>query len=98
MDESNKNIEENIKNIKQGINQYLDEDFKQRVDNCFKDLNVYLSNYRDSLVQSREDQKLKTEEREKLVMGLSSLLVESREKIQKANAYQERTDNLRRNQ
>lgn len=96
VDKSNKMIEQSVKNIKQGINQYLNEDFKDKVDMCFEDLNVYLSNYRDSLTQSQEDQKLKAEEREKLVTGLSSLLVESREKIQRADAYQERTNDLRR--
>lgn len=87
VDESNKIIEQNIKNIKQGINQYLDEYFKQRVDNFFKDLNVYLSNYCDSLTQAQKDQKLKVEEREKLVAELSYLLLESKIKIQNSNAY-----------
>jgi len=98
VDSSNKMIEQSVKNIKQGINQYLDEDFKQRVDTCFKDLNIYLSNYCNSLTQAHQDQKLKVEEREKLVTGLNSLFVESIEKIQKTDAYQKRTNNLRKNQ
>lgn len=96
--ESNKKSNQNITNIKQGINQYLDEDFKQRVDIYLKDLNVYLSNYSDSLTQAQEDQKLKSEERDKLVTELNSLTLESREKIQKSDAYLQYTSDLKRNQ
>ncbi len=97
VDESNKMIEESVKNIKQGINQYLDADFQERVDICFEDLNVYLSNYSDSLTQSQKDQKLKDEEREKLVRELSYLILESREKINKSDAYLQYTGYLMRN-
>jgi hypothetical protein len=96
VNESNKKIEQNIKNIKQGINQYLDEDFKQQIDICFTNLNNYLSNYRNSLTQAQKDKTLKAEERENLVMELTSLVLESREKIQKSDNYLQYTENFNR--
>ncbi len=84
--QANESIEQSVENIKQGINQYLDEDFKQRVNIFFNDLDIYLSNYRESLIQSQQDQKLQVEEKEKLVTELNYLFSETKEKTKKADA------------
>ncbi|MGI8503995.1 MAG: dynamin family protein [Hassallia sp.] len=97
VEKSNKLIEESIKNIKEGINQYLDEDFKQRVDSFFKELDSYLNNYRDTLIQAQKDQKIQAEEKEQLVSELNSLALEAIEKIRKAIAYLEYTGDLMSN-
>lgn len=89
VDESNKMIEQSVQNIKNGVNKYLDEDFQQKMDNFFENLNHYLSNYCDSLIQAQSNQQLQVEEKEKLVSEFSYLTRESREKIKKLNAYLE---------
>ena len=97
VEKSNKLIEESIKNIKEGINEYLDEDFKQRVDSFFKELDSYLNNYRDTLIQAQKDQKTQAEEKEQLVSELNSLALEALEKIRKAITYLEYTGDLMSN-
>jgi hypothetical protein len=66
INEANRLIEGNIKNIKLGVNQYLNEDFKQRVAAFLNNLDCYLSNYCENLVQAQKDQKLKADEKDKL--------------------------------
>lgn len=95
VDKSNKIIEDSIKNIKEGINQYLDEDFKQRVDSFFNELDSYLNNYCDTLIQAQKDQKIQAEEKEQLVSQLKSLVSEASDKIRKADTYLKRTDDFR---
>ncbi len=97
VEKSNKLIENNIQNIKKGINQYLDEDFKQRVDSFFKELDSYLNNYCDTLIQAQKDQKIQAEKKEQLVSELKSLVSEASKKIRKADGYLEYTDDLMRN-
>ncbi len=94
---SNKIIEESIKNIKEGINRYLDEDFKQRVDSFFNELDSYLSNYCDTLIQAQKDQKFQAEEKEQLVGELDSLALKANEKIRKADGNLKKTGDLMRN-
>ncbi len=83
--------------INQGINKYLDEDFQQRVNVFFEELDGYLRNYRDSLRQAQADQQLSLDQKEKLVGELSSLVPETTEKIKKADAYLEYTNHLMAN-
>lgn len=87
IEKSNKLIEDSIENIKEGINQYLDEDFKQRVDRFFTELDGYLNNYCNTLIQAQTDQKIKTEEKENLVSKLHCLETETSQKIKKVNGY-----------
>lgn len=94
IDKANQSIDQSVKNIKQGINQYLDEDFKQRVHIFFNDLDIYLSNYRESLIQSQQDQKLKSEEKEKLVTELNFIFSETKVKNKKADNLLEYAGNL----
>ena len=93
--EVNKLVEQSINNIKQGINQYLDEEFQARVDEFFNNVDRYLSNYRDSLKQAQVDQRLSIEEKKKLTDMLNSLLPEVREQIKKADHYLEYTGEFR---
>ncbi|HEY9853355.1 MAG TPA: dynamin family protein [Leptolyngbyaceae cyanobacterium] len=92
--EVNKLIDQSINNIKQGVNQYLEEDFQRRVDEFFNDVDSYLSNYRDRLKQAQEDQKLSIEEKKKLIDSLNSLVPKIKEEISKADNYLKYTENL----
>ena len=85
--EINKLIDQRINDIKQGISQYLDEDFQQRIDDFFNDLDAYLNNYRNSLKQAQEDQKLSIEAKTKLIQALNSLVPEVKEQVKKADGY-----------
>lgn len=94
IDEVNKSIEQSIENIKQEINQHLDEDFRHRVDVFFKELERYLNNYCDSLKQAHKDQKLSLDEKASLVRNLNSLVSDANKNIKKADAYLEYTDHF----
>jgi len=96
VDKSNNLIEDNIKNIKVGINKYLDEDFKQRVDSFFNELDNYLSNYCTILIQAQKDQKIQTQEKDKLVRELNFLETEASKQIKEAEVYLEYTSDLMR--
>ncbi|WP_414578219.1 dynamin family protein [Anabaena sp. CCY 9402-a] len=92
--QSNQLIEDSIKNIKEGINKYLDEDFKQHIDRFFAELDSYLNNYRDTLLQAQQDRKRHTEEREQLISELNSLETEASQNIEKADSYRKRIGDL----
>ena len=94
INESNQSIERTVKNIKQEINQYLDEDFKQQIDKFFNDLDQELSNYCHSLKQAQVAQKLSLDEKATLVSVLNSLALEATEKLKRANSKLEYTKNL----
>jgi GTPase SAR1 family protein len=96
--EVNKLIEGSIKNIKQGLNQYLEEDFQQRVDAFFDELDRYLSNYYNSLRQAQADQKLSLDQKEKLVQELNALVPEAIALLKQADTYLEATANLKSHQ
>lgn len=85
--EINKLIDQRINDIKNGISQYLDEDFQQRIDDFFNDLDGYLNNYRNSLKQAQIDQQLSIEAKTKLIQALNSLVPEVKEQVKKADAY-----------
>ena len=92
--EVNKLIEQNINNLKQEINQYIDEDFQQRIDTFFNELDRYLSHYRDNLRQAQSDQKLSIEGKEKLKQALNSLIPDVTSQIAEANSCLEYTEEL----
>lgn len=85
--EINKLIDQRINDIKNGISQYLDEDFQQRIDDFFNDLDTYLTNYRNSLKQAQVDQQLSIEAKTKLIEALNSLVPEVKEQVKKADTY-----------
>ncbi|HEY9296550.1 MAG TPA: dynamin family protein, partial [Phormidium sp.] len=92
--EINKLIDQRINDVKQGINQYLDEDFQQRIDDFFNDLDSYLTNYRNSLKQAQVDQQLSIEAKTKLIESLNSLVPEVKEQVKKADSYLRYVENL----
>lgn len=94
IEESNSFIEQNIEKIKHGMTQYLDEDFQQRIDTFFNELDHYLSNYRDSLRQAQQDQRLSLDEKGKLMGELESIGSHSMEQIKKTDIYIKRINEL----
>jgi F0F1-type ATP synthase membrane subunit b/b' len=94
VEEFNSLIKHSIENIKQGINQYLDEDFQQRIDTFFNDLDHYLSNYRDSLRQAQSDKKLSVAQQSKLIGEINYIFSEATEYIEGTDTYLKRTDDL----
>jgi hypothetical protein len=97
VNDSNKNIEQKIQHLKQGIKQYLEDDFKDRLDNFFEDLNIYLSSYCGSLAQAQIDQKLNFEEKRKLVEEFNYLRLESKSLFKELDKHLQRIDYLMRN-
>jgi GTPase SAR1 family protein len=87
VDRINQSIEKNVDTLNASIDRYLDEDFKQRVDDYFAALDGYLCNYRNSLIQAQIDQQLSLEEKKKLVDELNSLLPASKLHIKRAADY-----------
>ncbi|HEY9874027.1 MAG TPA: dynamin family protein [Candidatus Obscuribacterales bacterium] len=85
--EVNQLIEQSIKKMKQEINHYLDEDFQQRIDMFFDELDGYLGNYCDSLRQAQSDQKLSLEQKEKLVGELTALVPEAIAQLKMTDDY-----------
>ncbi len=90
----NRSIEQSIANISNEIYQYLDEDFQQQVDTFFKNLEYYLSNYQDSLVQAQQDQQLSLSQKKTLVKELNSWVLEAHKSIEQADSYLEYTTAL----
>lgn len=95
--EINQSIETSINTITVKLNKYLDDDFQQRVDQFFKALDGYLSNYRHSLKQAQEDQKLAADDKKNLVNGLKSIVTEATEQIKKSDFYIKCTESLLKN-
>jgi len=87
-------IEQSVKDIKQGMSQYLDEDFQRRIDIFFNELDHYLSNYRDSLRQAQQDQKLSLDEKGQLMEELECIGSEAIEQIKKTDIYIKRINEL----
>ncbi|WP_414619900.1 dynamin family protein [Calothrix sp. CCY 0018] len=94
INQSNNLIEENIDNISKGVEQYLDCDFKQRVNNLFNNLDNYLTNYCETLKQAQEDQKIEVEKKSQLTSNLNFLSSESAKKLRETDTYLQRTKDL----
>ena len=94
VDEANQLIEQSIENIKQGVNQYLDEEFKQQIDTFFQQLDHYLSNYCNNLMQAQAAQQLSLDQKETLVRELNSLSSDAIKNIKSVNSKLEYTKNL----
>lgn len=86
-DQVNELIEQSIGNVKQGIDDYLGEDFKQRTETFFKNLNQYLTRYQDSLRQAQHDQKLSLEKKKELGGKLDKINRESCDAAGKVETY-----------
>lgn len=94
VEKSNEYIEGNIQNIKQEIEKYIDEDFKQEVERFFQEVESQLSNIREQLKSAQQAQKLEAEEREQLLVEFNSLLREASQKSNKADTYLEYASGL----
>lgn len=94
VDEANQSIKQSIENIKQGVNQYLDEEFKQQIDTFFQQLDHYLSNYCNNLMQAQAAQQLSLDQKETLVRKLNSLSSDAIKNIKSVNSKLEYTKNL----
>lgn len=90
----NKSIEKNVEVINQALDSYLEEDFKQRIDNYFLVLDTYLSNYRNNLRQAQQDRQLTFEEKKHLIDELNNFVPEVTAQIKKVDSYLDRTKNL----
>jgi GTPase SAR1 family protein len=83
----NESIEKNVECINQELDRYLDEDFKQRIDNYFAALDNYLGNYRHSLMQAQQDQKLSLGEKKTLVDELNTLYPDTKQRVKQVKSY-----------
>ena len=88
MEQINTAIEANVNHINLDINQYLDLDFKNAVDSYFRELDAYLSNYRNSLKQAQADGQLDIKKKEQLVETLEYLIPEIKYDLNKIVEYQ----------
>ena len=91
---SNKLIDESIENIKHKVYQYLDDDFKQRINQLFNNLDNYLNNYCDTLKQAQEDQKIEVDKKSQLTFNLDALFSESAKKLRVNETYLQRIKSL----
>lgn len=83
----NQSIENSINTLRQEINKYLDEDFQDRVNSFFDNLDTYLGSYRNSLRQAQSDQQLLKEEKDKLANNLNAIVPEAAENIKKCSSH-----------
>lgn len=87
-------IRDNLKQVRQTMDKYIQDEFQRQINLFFENLDVYLSSYRDSLKKAQEDQKLATDKKEKLAATLESLVPQAEEQIRQADLYLQETDRL----
>ena len=85
--EINQSIESSIEVLRLGINKYLDEDFRDRVNSFFDNLDTYLGSYRNSLRQAQSDQQLLKEEKDLLIKELNTIVPEATDHIKKCSSH-----------
>ncbi|ERT08066.1 50S ribosome-binding GTPase family protein [Lyngbya aestuarii BL J] len=90
----NSSLEASIGKINQDISEYLKEDFQERIDTFFDQLNAYLGNYRDSLKQAQKDKELSLEQQKHLIDELHLIDQEASQKIETVNSYKGRNEQL----
>lgn len=90
----NHSLEKSIDDINHNINNYIDEDFQQQINIFFNDLNLYLTNYSDNLIQALKDQKREAESKNQLIYQLKSFISESKQILKNTNIYIERVESL----
>lgn len=96
IDESNRSIEASITTIRKDISKYVDEDFQDRVNLFFEDLDSYLRRYKESLQQAQSDKKLSQDEKAHLVTELGYLSSGAAAYIEKSADYIQYADDLMR--
>jgi GTPase SAR1 family protein len=85
----NESIIETVEDIKNQIKQYLEEDFKQEIDNYFNHLDNYLRDYKESIEQAQKDKKLPLDEKKKLIGYLQSIIPQVNEKVEESQKLTE---------
>ena len=92
--ETNGSIEVRIDALKTGINKYIDEDFQDRIERFFEDLDSYLRRYKENLQQSQNVKKLSQNAQEQLSEELVSFKQETSVQREKAASYIQCADDL----
>ena len=92
--EINQSIESSIDALRLGIDRYLEEDFQEKVNSFFDNLDTYLGSYRDSLRQAQSDQQLLKEEKDQLVNELNTIVPEATECIKKCSSHLDLIEHL----
>lgn len=92
--EINQSIESSIEVLRLGINKYLDEDFRDRVNSFFDNLDTYLGSYRNSLRQAQSDQQLLKEEKDLLIKELNTIVPEATDYIKKCSSHLDLIEHL----
>ncbi len=87
-------IKANLTKIEQDMNGFIDEDFQEKVNDYFKELNTFLERYKRSLEQARRDQQLEEGQKNDLLGKLKSLQTEAKKHIDSAETYQRYTNDL----
>ncbi|EAW37988.1 dynamin family protein [Lyngbya sp. PCC 8106] len=90
----NYSLEARIGKINQDISEYLKEDFQERIDTFFENLDAYLGNYRDSLKQAQKDKKLSLEQQKHLIDEFENIAQKASENIKTVNSYKGRNEQL----
>lgn len=83
-----------IGTLAQGVDQYIDQDFQDRVNVFFQNLDDYLSRYKQSLQQAQADKKLSQDEKEQLVTDLTDFISSADSQIQETKYYIQCVDHL----
>ena len=94
VEQINTAIEANVNQINSQIEQYLDLDFKHAVDDYFKELDAYLSNYRNSLKQAQADGQLDIKKKEQLAAALQYLTPKANRQMEKIIEYQTKIEQI----
>jgi Dynamin family len=92
--EINQSIENSIDALRLGINKYLDEDFQEKVNFFFDNLDTYLGSYRDSLRQAQSDQQLLKEEKDRLVNELNIIVPDATDYMKGCSLYLDSIEHL----
>jgi hypothetical protein len=94
IDGVNQSIEESIENIFKRINEYLEEDFQQRVDTLFGNLNNHLSGDKTILMQSLTNKNLSLAQQAELKLQLDSFEQKATQQIDGLSTYTRRINSL----
>lgn len=92
--EINGSIELRMDALKTDINKYIDEDFQDRIERFFNDLDSYLRRYKENLQQSQKAKELSRNEQEELKEKLTGFIQEARVQHEKAVSYIQCADDL----
>jgi hypothetical protein len=80
-------INESMEKIKDQITEFMNNDFKGRVDVYFEDINSYFSIYQDSLSQTLEDKNLDEIKKNELINNLTHLQEQAKKLIENGQKY-----------